>query len=85
MELPRDAVRCTRQDILGVMTIVAMLFLLGTVSLTVASIARGSMEVLTATALIGVGIPFFLVAEKLRDRRLEHVTVAQCPTANPFR
>jgi APA family basic amino acid/polyamine antiporter len=58
------------------LTIVAMLFLLGTFSLTVASIARGSIEVLTAAALIGVGIPVFVVAERLRDRRLKHVTAA---------
>jgi hypothetical protein len=58
------------------MTIVAMLFLFGTFSLTVASIVRGSIEVLTATALIGIGIPVFVAAEKLRDRRLERVTAA---------
>lgn len=55
---------------------VAMLFLFGTFSLTVASIVRGSIEVLTATALIGIGIPVFVAAEKLLDRRLERVRAA---------
>jgi APA family basic amino acid/polyamine antiporter len=45
-------------------TIVAALFLLGTSSLIVASIARGSIEVLTAVVLIGAGIPIFAAAAK---------------------
>jgi hypothetical protein len=51
-------------------TIVAMLFLLGTCALVVASIARGSIEVLTASALIGVGVPLFAAAHRLRARRM---------------
>jgi APA family basic amino acid/polyamine antiporter len=52
-------------------TIVAMLFLLGTLSLTFASIARGSIEVLTASALIGVGVPVFAAANRASARRLK--------------
>jgi basic amino acid/polyamine antiporter, APA family len=54
-------------------TIVAMLFLFGTSALIVASIARGSIEVLTATALISSGIPIFVAAEWLRGRRMERL------------
>jgi hypothetical protein len=49
----------------------ATLFLLGTSTLIAASIARGSLEVLTAVALIGSGIPIFATLELLhrRDRQ----------------
>jgi basic amino acid/polyamine antiporter, APA family len=47
-------------------TSIAVLFLLGTSTLIVASIARGSIEVLSAVALIGLGIPVFAVLELLR-------------------
>jgi basic amino acid/polyamine antiporter, APA family len=50
------------------MAIVALLFLLGTTSLIIASIARGSIEVLTATALIGAGIPVFAAVNRARVR-----------------
>jgi hypothetical protein len=43
---------------------IATLFLLGTSTLIAASIARGTFEVLTAVALIG--IPIFAVLELLR-------------------
>jgi basic amino acid/polyamine antiporter, APA family len=49
-------------------TIVATLFLLGTSTLIAASIAGGSLEVLTAVALIGSGIPIFATLELLRRR-----------------
>jgi APA family basic amino acid/polyamine antiporter len=48
-------------------TIIATVFLLGTGALMVASIARGSLEVLTAVALIGSGIPIFAVLELRRS------------------
>jgi len=49
-------------------TIIATLFLLGTSALVASSIVRGSLEVLTAVALIGSGIPIFGVLELLRRR-----------------
>jgi APA family basic amino acid/polyamine antiporter len=49
--------------------IVATLFLLGTAALGVASIARGTLEVLTAVSLIGSGVPVFAAFEILRRRR----------------
>jgi amino acid transporter len=49
--------------------IVATLFLLGTATLVVASIARGTLEVLTAVSLIGSGVPVFVAFEILRHRR----------------
>ena len=48
-------------------TSVAVLFLLGTSTLVAASIARGSLEVLAAVALIGSGIPIFAVLDLLRS------------------
>jgi basic amino acid/polyamine antiporter, APA family len=50
------------------MTIIATLFLVGTSTLIVASIARGSPEVLTAVALISAGIPIFVALKLLRNR-----------------
>jgi APA family basic amino acid/polyamine antiporter len=50
-------------------TIIAMLFLLGTTTLVAASIARGTLEVLTAVALIGSGIPIFAVLKLLGSGR----------------
>ena len=47
-------------------TSIATLFLLGTSTLIAASIARGTIEVLTAVALISAGIPIFAVLELLR-------------------
>lgn len=58
------------------MAMVACLFLLGTTSLIVASIARGSVEVLTAAALIGTGIPIFAAAERLRAWRSNRVNIS---------
>lgn len=55
------------------MAIVALLFLLGTTSLIVASIARGSVEVLTASALIGIGVPIFAAADRASARRLKQL------------
>lgn len=49
-------------------TSIAILFLLGGVTLIVTSIVRGTLEVLTAVALIGSGIPIFAARELLRSR-----------------
>jgi len=49
-------------------TSIAILFLLGAVTLIVTSIVRGTLEVLTAVALIGSGIPIFAARELLRSR-----------------
>jgi APA family basic amino acid/polyamine antiporter len=65
----------TRGKTFWAMTIAAMLFLFGTCALIVASIARGSIEVLTATAIIISGIPIFAAAEWLRGRRIERLAV----------
>ena len=48
---------------------VALLFLLGTSLLILASIARGSFEVLSAVALMSAGIPIFAASEFFRRRR----------------
>ena len=48
---------------------VAVLFLLGTSLLILATIARGSFEVLTAVALLSAGIPMFAASEFFRRRR----------------
>jgi basic amino acid/polyamine antiporter, APA family len=48
--------------------IIATLFLVGTITLIVASVARGSLEVLTGVALISAGIPIFAALELLRSR-----------------
>ena len=50
-------------------TIIPVFFLLGTGSLIIASIAHGSAEVLTAVALIAVGVPIFAVTEVVRGVR----------------
>jgi len=52
-------------------TIIATLFLPGTGTLIAASIARGTLEVLTAVALIGSWIPIFATLElpRRRDRQ----------------
>lgn len=50
-------------------TIIASLFLVGTVALLAASVARGSAEVLTGVGLTALGIPVFGVLEWLRARR----------------
>jgi APA family basic amino acid/polyamine antiporter len=55
------------------MIIVAILFLLGTSALIAVSIARGSIEVLTATALISSGIPVFAAVKWLRGKSMERV------------
>jgi energy-converting hydrogenase Eha subunit H len=49
--------------------IIAMFFLFGTSALVVASIARGTLEVLTAVSLIGSGVPVFAALAILRHRR----------------
>ena len=55
------------------MMIIATLFLLGISALIAASIARGSIEVLTAVALIGSGIPIFAVLELVRSGRRQRL------------
>ena len=57
-------------------TIIAALFLLGTSALIVASITRGSFEVLTAVSLIGLGIPIFAVLELLRGKGRQKLTTS---------
>jgi basic amino acid/polyamine antiporter, APA family len=53
--------------------VIATVFLVGTGALIVASITRGTLEVLAAVALIGTGIPIFAALEILRRRRLGRI------------
>ena len=53
--------------------IVANVFLFGTIALIAVSIARGSTEVLTATALICFGFPIVVAVEWLHSRRVERL------------
>jgi len=54
-------------------TIIATLFLLGTGTLIAVSVARGSPEVLTAVALMAIGIPIFAALALLRTRGFERI------------
>jgi hypothetical protein len=60
-------------------TLIGALFLLGAVTLIVASVARGTREVVTTVALIGLGIPVFHIVERACSRGWRRFSDAQAP------